>query len=104
MKPMQKCLKPAVFLLTSRRRFHENEPTSHLIYELSELVPKDFMDSISSFKSSSTQHDDNFVNYRPVYFKTDHKAVYVLGRGYLVIDRSPQVAPALKHTRLYRLF
>ena len=87
MKPMQKCLKPAVFLLTSRRRFHENEPTSHLIYELSELVPNDFMDSNSSFKSSSTQHDVHLINYGPIYFKIDNKAGYDLGQGYLGIDR-----------------
>ena len=46
------------------------------------------MVSVSSFKSSSTQHDVHFVNYGPIYFKIDHKAGYALGRGYLVIDRS----------------
>ena len=71
MKPMQKCLKPA----------------SHLIYELSKLVPKSFMVSNSGFRSSSTQHDVHLVNYRPIYFKIHNKATYALRQGYLVIDR-----------------
>ena len=51
------------------------------------------MVSVSSFKSSSTQHDVHFVNYGPIYFKIDDKAAYALGRGYLVIDGSlPQQA------------
>ena len=45
------------------------------------------MVSVSSFKSSSTQHDVRFVNYGPVYFKIDDKAEYALGRGYLVTGR-----------------
>ena len=45
----------------------------------------DFMVLISSFKSSSVQHDVNLVNYGPIYFKIDDKAG--LGRGYLLIDR-----------------
>ena len=44
---------------------HENEPTSHLIYSLSELVPNDCLVLISSFKSSSTQHDVHLVNDGP---------------------------------------
>ena len=68
----------------------KNEPTSHLCYELSYLVPKTFMASVSSFKSSSTQHDVHFVNYGPIYFKIDNKAGYALGWGYLVIERSLQ--------------
>ena len=32
------------------------------------------MVSISSFKSSSIQHDDHFVNYSYIYFKKDEKA------------------------------
>ena len=48
----------------------------------------DFMVLISSFKSSSVQHDVNLVNYGPIYFKINDKATYALGRGYLVIDRS----------------
>ena len=34
------------------------------------------------------QHDDHFVNYGPIYSKTDDKAGYAMGRGYLVIDKS----------------
>ena len=45
---------------------YKNEPSSHLIYELSELVPKTFMVSVTSFKSSSIQHDVDFVNYGPI--------------------------------------
>ena len=51
------------------------------------------MVSVASFKSSSTQHDADFINYGPIYFKIEDKAGYALGRGYLVIDRSlPQQA------------
>ena len=35
------------------------------MYSLSKLVPNDFMVLISSFKSSSTQHDVHLVNYGP---------------------------------------
>ena len=48
---------------------YENEPTSHLIYELNKLIPKTLVD----------------------------KAAYALGRGYLVTDRryqSKQSGPA----------
>ena len=45
------------------------------------------MVSVSSFKSSSIQHDVHFVNYGPVYFKIDDKAGYASGQGCLVIDR-----------------
>ena len=61
---------------------------SHLVHELSKLVPNDFMVSISGFKSSSTQHDVHLVNYGPIYFKIDNKAGFALGRGYLVTDGS----------------
>ena len=50
-----------------------------MIYELSSLVPKTFMVSIASFKSSSTQHDVHFVNYGPIYFKIDDKAGLLQG-------------------------
>ena len=59
-----------------------------MIYELSELIPNDLMVSVSSFKSSSIQHDVHFLNYGPIYFKIDNKAGYTLGRGFLVTDRS----------------
>ena len=39
----------------------ENESTSHLICYLSEQFPAEFMVSIFSFKSSSTQYDAHFV-------------------------------------------
>ena len=39
----------------------ENDPTSHLIYYPSKLVPNDFMVSISGFRSFSIQHDVHFV-------------------------------------------
>ena len=37
------------------------------------------MVSIASFKSSSIQNDDTFINYGPLYFKIEDKAGYVLG-------------------------
>ena len=39
------------------------------------------MVSVASFKSSSIQHDVNFVNYGHIYFKIDNKAVYALGQA-----------------------
>ena len=56
----------------------KNDPTSHLIYDLS----KKFMASIASFKSSSIQHDVHLENYNPTECKTDDKTGYALGRGY----------------------
>ena len=51
------------------------------------------MVSVSSVKSSLTQHDVHLVNYAHIYIKIADKAEYALGRGYLVIDRSlPQRA------------
>ena len=44
----------------------KKELNSHLIYSLSKLVPKYFMVSVSSFKSSSIQHDVHLVNYGPI--------------------------------------
>ena len=44
----------------------ENDPTSHFIYEPSKQFLNEFMVSISSSKSSSTQHDVHFVNYGPI--------------------------------------
>ena len=76
---MQKCIKPA----------KENDPTSHLIYYVSNLATNDFIVLIASFKSSSIQHGVNFVKYASFYFKIDNKAGHALGRGYLVSDRSP---------------
>ena len=49
-------------------------------------VSKTFMVSVSSFKSSSIQHDVHFVDYGPSYFKIDDKVGRALGRGYLVIQ------------------
>ena len=46
------------------------------------------MVSISSFKSSPTQHDVHFVNYGPIWSKVDNTARYALERGCLVSDRS----------------
>ena len=45
---------------------------------------------ISRLKSSSTQHDDHFVNYDLIYFKIDNKAGDALGWDYQVIYRSLQ--------------
>ena len=42
------------------------------------------MVSVTSFKSSSIQHDVHFVHYGPIYFKIDDKAGYALGWDYLV--------------------
>ena len=72
MKPMQKCLKqhsvywPAGGEVRLYWGLWENDSTSHLIYCLSKLVPNDLMVFISSFKSSSVQHDVHFVNYGPI--------------------------------------
>ena len=41
-----------------------------------------FMVSITSFKSSSIQHDVNLVNDGPSLSKIDDKAGYALGCGY----------------------
>ena len=37
-----------------------------LIYSLSKHFPDEFMVSVASFKSSSTQHDVHLVNYGPI--------------------------------------
>ena len=44
------------------------------------------MVSISSFKSSSIQHDVHFVNCVVMQSKIDDKITIALGRGYRVID------------------
>ena len=54
----------------------KNDPTSHLIYYLSKHVPNELMVSISSFKSSSTQHGVSLVNYDRIYSKTDDRMEY----------------------------
>lgn len=41
----------------------ENDPTLHLIYFLFIHFANEFMVSVTSVKSSSTQHDVHFVNY-----------------------------------------
>ena len=107
---MQKCLKPAFSLTASRGRLHwlqkevrlykslrENDLTSQLIHYLNKHFPNEIMVSIPSFKSS-IQHDVHFVNYGPIYSKTDNKAAYALGRGYLVIvaTSAPQVHPLIQ--------
>ena len=50
------------------------------------------MVSVSSFKSSSVQHDVHFVNYGPSYFEIDDKAGDALVRGYHG-DKSQLVKP-----------
>ena len=40
--------------------------SSHLIYYLIKHFPNEFMVSLSSFKSSSIQHDVHFVNDGPI--------------------------------------
>ena len=40
-----------------------NDPTLHLIYDLSNQFPGEFMVSVASFKSSSIQNDVHPVNY-----------------------------------------
>lgn len=47
------------------------------------------MVSIASFRSSSVQHDVDFVNYAPIQTKTDDNARYGLGRGYLGNKNKP---------------
>lgn len=41
----------------------KNDPTSHLIYDLCDQFPREFMVLIFSYKSSSTERDVNFANY-----------------------------------------
>ena len=73
----KKFLNPSLFQMANRKWLHwlqkevrlylslwENDPTSHLIFYLSEPDPKEFMVPIASFKSSSTQRDDDFVNWQ----------------------------------------
>ena len=56
--------KPVFFLLACRGRLKKRS--------------KDFYGLVTSFKSSSTQHDVHFVNYGPIYFEIDDKAGHVL--------------------------
>ena len=63
-----------------------------MIYDLSKQVPNVFMVSISSFKSSSRQHDVHFVIYDPILSKIEYKAGYVLEQGYVVTDKSFSVS------------
>ena len=81
---MWKCLKSTFFnwqtsLVSIDTWLHvslwENDPTSDLIYNLSQQFPFDFMFSVSSFKSSSMQHDVHFVNCGPIYDKVDDNGV-----------------------------
>ncbi len=44
----------------------ENVSPSQLIYSPSKHFPDEFMVSVASFKSSSTQHDVHLVNYGPI--------------------------------------
>ena len=61
-RTMLKCLKPAFPPLWLYRSLWENEANSHMIYDFSELVPNNFKVLISSFKSSSIQHDVHLIN------------------------------------------
>lgn len=47
--------------LVSNRNLIENVPLSHLFYFLSKQSPDEFKVSVTSFKSSSTQDDVQFV-------------------------------------------
>ena len=94
MKPMRKCFIPTLYIFIfdstvwkESQSLCKNDPSSDLIYELSKLIPNDFMVLVASFKSSSIQNDVHFINYGPIYSKIDDKAEYALGRDYLVIDR-----------------
>lgn len=49
----------------------ENKPPSHLIHYLSKQIPCEFMVSICSFKSSSTQHDVHSENNGPILCKIE---------------------------------
>lgn len=51
-----------------------------------------FMVSVISSKSSSTQHDDRSVNYVPVYSETEDKA----GCAWLPCDDDPSVTSSVK--------
>lgn len=74
-KPLQSCLKPAFFLMTSRGRllwydFVEGCEKMYflLTWSLSWVTPSgEFMVSIASFKSYRMKHADaHFVNYGPI--------------------------------------
>ena len=56
-----------------------------MIYSLSKQFPNDFMVSVTSFKSSSTQHDVHFVSYRPIQREIEDKVKDALGYGYSVL-------------------
>ena len=65
----------------------DNSPISHLISNLSKRFQNVFMVSIASLKPSSMQYDVHLWNFGLPDFIFDDKAVYALGRGYVVIDR-----------------
>lgn len=102
-KPLQESLKPAFFLTASRGQLHwlpkrsrivckPSEKmtlnTSSLNYYVSKQIHNEFMVSVTSLKSSSTQHHVRDVNYCPILIKISNKKGYTLEHGYLVIDKS----------------
>ena len=76
------CLQKVVRLCVSAC---ENDPTSHLIFHLSERSPNERTVSSVSFRSSSTQRDVHLVNYGPVSSETDKvcfrcRYLFMIGR------------------------
>ena len=81
-------------------------------YHLCKQFTHEFMTSITSFNSSSVQHDVHLSNYGPIYSKREVKAGNALGWGYLMTNEwlpqnihrfsvrsnqfSPQLHPLLK--------
>lgn len=87
MKPVQMCLKHALFpiastgcekkkkktLLVCELCKKENDPNSHLVYYLDKQSRNEIMAPVAHFKSSSIQRE---VNEGPMWNKIDNKAGY----------------------------
>ena len=71
----------------------KNDPTSQLIYDLTEQFLNEFIVSIAWLNASSKQPHTHFVNQGPVYSKVDDKVGFALGRGYFVTVWPPQLHP-----------
>lgn len=69
----------------------KNDPTSHLFYN---LVPL----SVFSFKTSSIQHDVQFVHFGPILCEKDNKAGSLEGVAYLWLTNPNWCMPSGSHS------